>query len=66
MHLVLILLALIAFIVFATSKLKLNPFITLLLASVIAAFAFGLPVDTIESTIRSGSPPASRSWSPTS
>ncbi|MEO9589158.1 MAG: GntP family permease, partial [Marinobacter sp.] len=54
MHLVLILLVLIVFIVFATSKLKLNPFITLLLASFLAAFAFGLPIDTIESTIRSG------------
>ena len=54
MHLVLILVALIAFIVLATSKLKLNPFITLLLASFMAAFAFGLPLDSIESTIRSG------------
>ena len=54
MHLVLILLVLVVFIVFATSKLKLNPFITLLLASFLAAFAFGLPIDTIESTIRSG------------
>jgi len=54
MSMVLILIALIAFIVFATSKLRLNPFITLLLASFIAAFAFGLPFDSIESTIRGG------------
>lgn len=54
MHLVLILVALIVFIVLATSKLKLNPFITLLLASFLAAFAFGLPLDSIESTIRGG------------
>lgn len=54
MHLVLILVALIVFIVVATSKLKLNPFITLLLASFLAAFAFGLPLDSIEQTIRSG------------
>tara|TARA_R110002167_G_scaffold112025_5_gene284237 strand:+ start:2827 stop:3753 length:927 start_codon:yes stop_codon:yes gene_type:complete len=54
MYMVLILIALIAFIVFATSKLRLNPFITLLLASFIAAFAFGLPFDSIESTIRGG------------
>ncbi|KAA1176123.1 GntP family permease [Marinobacter salinexigens] len=54
MHLVLILVALIVFIVFATSKLKLNPFITLLLASFLAAFVFGLPVDAIEKNIRTG------------
>ncbi|MBQ0832786.1 GntP family permease [Marinobacter sp.] len=54
MYMVLILVALIAFIVFATSRLRLNPFITLLLASFIAAFAFGLPFDSIESTIRGG------------
>jgi GntP family gluconate:H+ symporter len=54
MHMVFILIALVAFIVFATSKLRLNPFISLLLASFIAAFAFGLPLDSIESTIRGG------------
>src|SRR5690554_6311762 len=54
MHLVLILVAVIIFIVFATSRLKLNPFITLLLASLLAAFAFGLPLDDIEKTIRAG------------
>lgn len=54
MTMILILIALVAFIVFATSQLRLNPFITLLLASFIAAFAFGLPVTSIESTIRSG------------
>ena len=54
MHLVLILVAVIIFIVFATSRLKLNPFITLLLAAFLAAFAFGLPLNDIESTIRKG------------
>ncbi|AMQ90419.1 GntP family permease [Marinobacter sp. LQ44] len=54
MHLVLILVAVIIFIVFATSRLKLNPFITLLLASFLAAFAFGLPLSEIETTIRAG------------
>lgn len=54
MSLVFILLCIIGFIVFATAKLKLSPFITLLLAAFIAAFAYGLPAREIESTIRSG------------
>jgi GntP family gluconate:H+ symporter len=54
MLLVFILLCIIGFIVFATAKLKLSPFITLLLAAFIAAFAYGLPAREIESTIRSG------------
>ena len=54
MHLVLILVAVIIFIVFATSRLKLNPFIPLLLASFLAAFAFGLPLDDSEKPIRAG------------
>ncbi|OEY66988.1 GntP family permease [Marinobacter sp. X15-166B] len=54
MYMVIVLIAVIAFIVFATSKLRLNPFITLLLASFIAAFAFGLPINSIEATIRGG------------
>lgn len=54
MLLVFILLCIIGFIVFATAKLKLNPFITLLLAAFIAAFAYGLPAREIESTIRGG------------
>jgi GntP family gluconate:H+ symporter len=54
MLLVIILLCIIGFIVFATAKLKLSPFITLLLAAFIAAFAYGLPAREIESTIRSG------------
>jgi GntP family gluconate:H+ symporter len=54
MYLVFVLLVLIALIVFATARLKLNPFITLLLAAFIAAFAYGLPLRDIETTIRGG------------
>lgn len=54
MTLVLILLVLIALIVFATARLKLSPFITLLLAAFVAAFAYGLPLRDIETTIRGG------------
>ena len=54
MYLVFVLFVLIALIVFATAKLKLNPFITLLLAAFIAAFAYGLPLRDIETTIRGG------------
>ena len=43
MNLVLILIGVIAFIVIATSKFKLHPFLTLILAAFIAAFAYGLP-----------------------
>lgn len=54
MYLVLVLFVLIALIVFATARLKLNPFITLLLAAFVAAFAYGLPLRDIETTIRGG------------
>lgn len=54
MTLVLILVAVIAFIVLATSKFKLHPFLTLILAAFIAAFAYGLPSSTIAKTIASG------------
>ncbi|MDX1281221.1 GntP family permease [Shewanella colwelliana] len=54
MNLVLILLAVIAFIVIATSKFKLHPFLTLILASFIAAFAYGLPSSDIAKTITTG------------
>lgn len=54
MSLVLILLGVIVFIVIATSKLKLHPFLTLLLASFIGAFAFGLPAKDIAKTISGG------------
>ena len=46
-----ILVALVAAIVVATTKLKLNPFLALLAAAVVGGFAFGLPVDTIAPTI---------------
>ncbi|WP_025820060.1 GntP family permease [Shewanella marina] len=54
MSLILILIAVIAFIVIATSKFKLHPFLTLLIASFIAAFAYGLPSADIAKTITSG------------
>ncbi len=54
MYLVFVLFVLIALIVFATARLKLNPFITLLLAAFVAAFAYGLPLRDIETIIRGG------------
>jgi GntP family gluconate:H+ symporter len=54
MNLVLILIGVIAFIVLATSRFKLHPFLTLILAAFIAAFAYGLPSSTIAKTITSG------------
>jgi GntP family gluconate:H+ symporter len=54
MNLVLILLGVIIFIVIATSKLKLHPFLTLLLATFIAALCFGLPLKDIAKTIGTG------------
>lgn len=54
MTLVLILLALVAFIVFSTTRLKLHPFLALLAASVLAGFALGLPADEIIRTLTSG------------
>lgn len=54
MSLVLILLMIVLFIVVATAHFKLNPFLTLLCAAFIAAFAYGLPLRDIESTIRGG------------
>jgi GntP family gluconate:H+ symporter len=52
--LILILLMIVVFIVVATAHFKLNPFLTLLCAAFIAAFAYGLPLRDIESTIRGG------------
>ena len=54
MSLVLMLLGVIVFIVIATSKFKLHPFLTLLLAAFIGAFAFGLPAKDIAKTISGG------------
>ena len=54
MALVLILLLIIGFIVFATVRLRLSPFLVLLLAALLAAFAYGLPLQEIESTLRAG------------
>ncbi|WP_028238318.1 GntP family permease [Stutzerimonas azotifigens] len=54
MSLVLILLALVAFIVLATTWLKLHPFLALLLAALLAGFAYGLPSADILKTVATG------------
>lgn len=54
MGLILILLAVVGFIVLATTWLKLHPFLALLGAAFIAAFAYGLPIDEVVDTITSG------------
>ncbi|HEJ2471674.1 TPA: GntP family permease [Vibrio cholerae] len=54
MSLILILLAVIAFIVLATTKFKVHPFLALLLAAFLGAYAYGLPADTIAKTITTG------------
>src|SRR5688572_26297956 len=54
MLLVLILVALIAFIVLSTTRLKLHPFLALLAAAFIAGFAYQLPSADIVKTITGG------------
>ncbi|EJS9609381.1 GntP family permease, partial [Vibrio parahaemolyticus] len=54
MNLILILLGVIAFIVLTTTKFKLHPFLALIIAAFLAAFAYGLPADSIAKTIASG------------
>jgi len=54
MYLVFVLLGVIAFIVIATSKFKLHPFITLIIAAFITALAYGLPASDIAKTITGG------------
>ena len=54
MSLVLILLAVIAFIVITTTKYKIHPFLALLLSAFLAAFAYGLPAESIAKIIASG------------
>ncbi|WP_335926820.1 GntP family permease [Vibrio parahaemolyticus] len=54
MNLILILLGVIAFIVLTTTKFKLHPFLALIIAAFLAAFAYGLPADSIDKTIASG------------
>ena len=54
MTLVLILVALIAFIVLSTTRLKLHPFLALLAAAFIAGFAYQLPSGEIVKTITTG------------
>ncbi len=54
MSLVLILLVLVAFIVLATTWLKLHPFLALLLAALLAGFAYGLPSADILKTVATG------------
>ena len=54
MSLIFILLAVIAFIVITTTKYKIHPFLSLLLSAFLAAFAYGLPPESIAKTIASG------------
>ena len=54
MLLVLILVALIAFIVLSTTRLKLHPFLALLAAALIAGFAYQLPSGEIIKTMTAG------------
>ena len=54
MALVLILVALIAFIVLSTTRLKLHPFLALLAAAFVAGFAYQLPSGEIVKTITAG------------
>lgn len=54
MVLVLILVALIAFIVLATTRLKLHPFLALLAAALLAGFLYRVPVGDILKTITGG------------
>jgi GntP family gluconate:H+ symporter len=54
MGLVLILVALIAFIVLSTTRLKLHPFLALLAAALIAGFAYQVPAGEILKTIAAG------------
>lgn len=54
MSLILILLAVIAFIVITTTKFKIHPFLALLMSAFIAAFAYGLHPESIAKTIASG------------
>ncbi|MGX5220375.1 MULTISPECIES: GntP family permease [Pseudomonas] len=54
MVLVLILIALIAFIVLSTTRLKLHPFLSLLAAALIAGFAYQVPAGEIIKTITTG------------
>lgn len=54
MTLVLILMALIAFIVLSTTRLKLHPFLALLAAALIAGFAYQVPAGEIVKTITAG------------
>lgn len=53
-YLVVVLLLAIVFIVFTTSKLKLNPFLALIFASYLLAFAAKLPYDKITTIITQG------------
>ncbi|NQD91574.1 GntP family permease [Pseudomonas sp. CrR25] len=54
MVLVLILVALIAFIVLSTTRLKLHPFLALLAAALLAGFAYQVPAGEIVKTITAG------------
>lgn len=54
MVLILILLGVIAFIVVATTRFKVHPFLALIVAAFLTGFAYGLPAGSIAKTITSG------------
>lgn len=54
MSLILILLGVIGFIVVTTTRLKVHPFLALIAAAFLTAFAYGLPAGDIATTIASG------------
>lgn len=54
MNLILILLALIAFIILATTKFRLHPFLVLIIAAFLGGFFYALPAGEITKTITSG------------
>lgn len=54
MGMILILLALVGFIVFSTTRLKLHPFIALLIAALLAGFALQVPIGDIIPTLAGG------------
>ena len=54
MDLVLVLVAVVALIVVATTALKMHPFLALLLAALVAAFGFRLPLADIPATVTGG------------
>lgn len=54
MNMILILLALIAFIILATTKFRLHPFLALIIAAFLGGFFYALPASEITKTITAG------------